>query len=247
MSDEQKLGGAALYLRHVEDTSVPLILNIIGLESVKSKNEEEAFTCFQAAAQQGYSKAQFNTAVCYEKGQGVKKDKDKALYYYCQAAVRGHTQAQYRYAKLLLTSRGNQSLEELNTVINLLERAAAAGLTKAQVCLASVYSQEPVRDGSKSVQYLRMAAESGDDNALLFLGQCYESGFGVQQNLTTANELYERAAQAGNKQAKKLLTPHSKDDAVLHSIHSSPCLSLTDHWLQQPLSHLARCVPLPTS
>lgn len=32
---------------------------------------------------------------------------------------------------------------------------------QAQVCLASVYAQEPVRDGSKSVQYLKMAAESG--------------------------------------------------------------------------------------
>ncbi|KAK2904130.1 death ligand signal enhancer [Channa argus] len=243
MSDEEKLAGAALDLRHVGNTSVPVILNIIGIESARSKNDKEAFTCFLAAAQQGYSKAQFNTAVCYEKGKGVKKDKDKALYYYCQAAVGGHIQAQYRYAKLLLTTRGNQSLEELNTVIDLLERAAAAGLTKAQLCLASVYSQEPVRDGSKSVQYLKMAAESGDDNALLFLGQCYESGFGVQQNLTTAIELYKRAAQAGNRQAKSLLTPHSKEDAVLRSIHSTPCLSLSDHWLQQPLSTLSQTCP----
>lgn len=54
----------------------------------------------------------------------------KALYYYWQAAVGGHKQAQYRYAKLLLTSRGRQSLEELNTAISLLEQAAAAGLTR---------------------------------------------------------------------------------------------------------------------
>ena len=32
---------------------------------------------------------------------------------------------------------------------------------QAQVCLASVYTQEPVRDGNRSVQYLKMAAESG--------------------------------------------------------------------------------------
>lgn len=48
-----------------------------GLESAKSENYEEAFTCFLAAAQQGYSKAQFNTAVCYEQGRGVRKDKEK--------------------------------------------------------------------------------------------------------------------------------------------------------------------------
>ncbi|XP_073343732.1 death ligand signal enhancer [Pagrus major] len=246
LPDEERLAGAALNLQHVGDSSVPVILNIIGLESAKSKNYEEAFTCFLAAAQQGYSKAQFNTGVCYEKGRGVSKDNEKALYYYWQAAVGGHKQAQYRYAKLLLTSRGRQSLEELNTAINLLEQSAAAGLTKAQVCLASVYSQEPVRDGSKSVRYLRMAAESGDDTALLFLGQCFESGFGVQQNLRKAIEYYKRAAQAGNKQAKSLLTPpNGKDigeDAVLRSIRSAPCFSIAKH-----LSSLASLVPPSTS
>ncbi|XP_037636783.1 LOW QUALITY PROTEIN: death ligand signal enhancer [Sebastes umbrosus] len=244
MSDEERLAGAALNLRHVGETSVPVILNIIGLESAKSENYEEAFTCFVAAAQQGYSKAQFNTGVCYEKGRGVGKDKEKALHYYWQAAVGGHKQAQYRYAKLLLTSRGQQSLEELNTAINLLEQAASAGLTKAQVCLASVYTQEPVRDGSRSVQYLKMAAESGDDTALLFLGQCFESGFGVQQNPRTAIEYYKRAARAGNKQAKSLLTPpydalSKAEDAVLRSIRSAPCFSAADRRLQQPLSSLA--------
>ncbi|XP_068570815.1 death ligand signal enhancer [Cebidichthys violaceus] len=247
LSDEERVAGAALNLRHVGDTSVPVILNIIGLESTKSENYEEAFTCFVTAAQQGYSKAQFNTAVCYEKGRGVVKDRDKALYHYWQAATGGHRQAQYRYAKLLLTSRGRQSVEELNTAIDFLEQAAAAGLSKAQVCLASVYTREPVRDGSRSVHYLKMAAESGDNTALLFLGQCFESGFGVQQNPRTAVEYYKRAAQAGNKQAQSLLTPLKdelrKEDAVLRCIHSAPCFSAADRRLQQPLSSLAPLAP----
>lgn len=48
-----------------------------GLENAKRENHQEAFTCFLAAAQQGYSKAQFNVAVCYEKGRGVSKNKEK--------------------------------------------------------------------------------------------------------------------------------------------------------------------------
>ncbi|XP_041654070.1 death ligand signal enhancer isoform X2 [Cheilinus undulatus] len=251
LSDEEKLTGAALNFRHVGDTSIPVILNIMGLESAKSGNYEQAFICFLAAARHGYNKAQFNTGVCYEKGRGVAKDKEKALHYYQQAAAGGHKQAQYRYAKLLLTSRGHQSLEELNKAIKLLEQAAADGLTKAQICLASVYSQEPVRDGSKSVQYLKMAAESGDNNALLLLGQCFESGFGVQQNLKTAVEYYKRAARAGNKQAKSILTSptdtESKaEDVVLRSIRSAPCFSVTDHRLQKPLAALASCASLST-
>ncbi|XP_071389662.1 death ligand signal enhancer [Centroberyx affinis] len=245
-SDEERLAGAALNLRHVADSSVPVILNIIGLESAKSENYEAAFTCFHAAAQHGYSKAQFNTGVCYERGRGVGKDKAKALHYYWQAAVGGHMQAQYRYSKLLLTSRGQQSVEELDRAISLLEQAAEAGLTEAQVFLASVFSQEPVRDGRRSVHYLKMAAERGDSTALLFLGQCYESGFGVRQNLRRAVEFYKQAAQAGNSQAKSLLTPPSgrEEEAVLRSIRSAPCFSPSDRLRQQSLSSLAGPVPV---
>ncbi|XP_030595253.1 death ligand signal enhancer isoform X2 [Archocentrus centrarchus] len=239
LSDEERLATAAQKLRHVEHESVPVILNVIGLENAKRKHYQEAFTCFLAAAQQGYSKSQFNVGVCYETGRGVSKNTEKALYYYRQAAVSGHRQAQYRYAKLLLTSRGHQSSEELTTAIDLLEQAAAAGLTKAQLCLASVYAQDSVKYGCKSIQYLEMAAESGDDTALLFLGNCYERGFVVQHNLRTAIQFYKQAAKAGNKQAKRLLRPPNETytkESVLRSIHSAPCFSKT-------VSSLPSCVP----
>lgn len=48
-----------------------------GVESTKNKNYKEAFTCFKAAAELGYCKAQFNVGVCYETGRGVAKDKEK--------------------------------------------------------------------------------------------------------------------------------------------------------------------------
>lgn len=139
-----------------------------GLESANSGNCEEAFICFETAARHGYSKAHFNTGVCYEMGRGVRKDKEKvriqtaqwkwskllpslirhqfwwfwcflvkALHHYWQAAAGGHRQAQYRHAKLLLTSRGQQSLEKLNTAIGLLEQSAASGLTKVEMITMS--------------------------------------------------------------------------------------------------------------
>ncbi|KAM9741497.1 death ligand signal enhancer isoform 2-T2 [Menidia menidia] len=242
-SNEKRLAEAAINLRQVGDTSVSVILNIMGLENAKCGNYVEAFTCFRAAAQHGYSKAQFNTGVCYEKGRGVCKDEEKALYYYRQAAASGHRQAQYRYAKLLLTSRGHQSRQELETIINLLEEASSAGLTKAQICLASVYCRDPARHGCRSVHCLKMAAELGDHTAMLLLGQCYESGFGVQQNLKIAVEFYKQAAQAGNKRAKSLLTPtneaYRKEDAVMRSIRSAPCFPVTERGPQQPQHTLA--------
>ncbi|XP_072295731.1 death ligand signal enhancer [Eucyclogobius newberryi] len=234
--NEKLVEEAAQNVRHVGDTSVPVILNIIGLQNANNENYEEAFSCFLAAAQLGYTKAQFNTGVCYEKGRGVSADMEKAMHYYGQAAAKGHAQAQYRYAKLLLTSRGQLSEDEQQSVTNLLEEASSAGLTKAQVCLASVYSQKPEKDWNKSVLYLKMAAESGDNNALLFLGQCYEKGLGVTRNGTKAVDYYRKAAKAGNKQAKSLLESPSNEgmntqNVLLRSIRSVPCF-------QRPLSSL---------
>ncbi|XP_064810605.1 DAP3-binding cell death enhancer 1-like isoform X3 [Oncorhynchus masou masou] len=236
-NEQDALAGAAQNLQQVVDSSVPVVLNIIGLESAKTGDYDAAFSCFLASARRGYCKAQFNTGVCYEKGRGVGKDGEKALHFYSQAASGGHSQAQYRCAKLLLSSRGQQSTQkDLDSAISLLQQAASAGLKEAQVYLGSLFSQEPVRDSRKSVHYLKIAAESGDSEALLFLGQCYESGFGVPQCFRTAVGFYQRAAQAGSSQAKTLLTPPCgvEEDAVLRSIRSCPCFSVSDRLREPP-------------
>ena len=52
----------------------------------------------------------------------------QALHYYWLAAAGGHAQAQYRYAKLLLTSR--RQPHEWSAAVRLLELSAASGLTE---------------------------------------------------------------------------------------------------------------------
>ncbi|XP_035267391.1 death ligand signal enhancer [Anguilla anguilla] len=232
--EDEELSSAANNLKQTADSSVPVILNIIGIENAKSGDYQAAFSCFLASAQHGYSKAQFNVGVCYEKGRGVRTDKDKAAQFYHQAATGGHSQAMYRYAKYLLTSRGQQSAEDTHTAIGLLEGAAASGVREAQAYLGVLYSQESLRDEQKAVAYLRMAAENRDSLSQLYLGQCYEWGFGVQQCFRTAVGLYQQAAKAGNQQALNILSTlystgsRAPEDAALRSIRSAPCFSVGD-------------------
>ncbi|XP_061092981.1 death ligand signal enhancer isoform X2 [Conger conger] len=227
--EDEELTGAANNLKQIADSSVPVILNIIGLENAKSGDYQAAFSCFLASAQHGYSKAQFNVGVCYEKGRGVQRDPDKATQFYRQAATGGHGQAMYRYAKLLLHSRGQQSAEDTHAAIGLLEGAAASG---AQAYLGVLFSQDSLRDEHKAASYLKMAAENGDSLSQLYLGQCYEWGIGVQQCVRTAVQLYQQAAKAGNQQAQNILsalyTTGSRvpEDAALRSIRSAPCFSV---------------------
>ncbi|KAJ8246888.1 hypothetical protein GJAV_G00256480 [Gymnothorax javanicus] len=236
--EDEKLTGAADNLKQISDSSVPVILNIIGLENAKRGDYQAAFSCFLASAQHGYSKAQFNVGVCYEKGRGVQRDKDKAAQFYRQAATGGHGQAMYRYAKYLLHSRGQQSTEDTRIAIELLEDAAASGVREAQAYLGVLLIQGSERDEQKAVRYLKMAADNGDSLSQLYLGQCYEWGFGVQQCFRSAVEQYQRAANAGNQQAISILStlyPAGKgvpEDTTLRSIRSAPCFSVGGAALQ---------------
>ncbi|KAG7465362.1 hypothetical protein MATL_G00175630 [Megalops atlanticus] len=222
--EEEELTCAATNLKHIADSSVPVILNIIGIESARSGDNDTAFTCFLASAQHGYCKAQFNVGVCYEKGRGVGRDKQKAAEFYRQAATGGHSQAKYRYAKHLLQSRGQQSAEEEKAAIDLLEEAAGCGVREAQAYLGVLFSQPGLRDGLRVVHYLRMAAENGDSRSRLYLVQCFRC-------FRTAVELYQQAAAAGNQQAECILSALCSKGVpadALRPIRSTPCFSTGD-------------------
>ncbi|KAG5853183.1 hypothetical protein ANANG_G00070350 [Anguilla anguilla] len=230
--EDEELSGAANNLKQTADSSVPVILNIIGIENAKSGDYQAAFSCFLASAQHGYSKAQFNVGVCYEKGRGVRTDKDKAAQFYHQAATGGHSQAMYRYAKYLLTSRGQQSAEDTHTAIGLLEGAAASGVREAQAYLGVLYSQESLRDEQKAVAYLRMAAENRDSLSQLYLGQCYKDQLYLGQAVGPSSA--SGLLWICNQQALNILSTlystgsRAPEDAALRSIRSAPCFSVGD-------------------
>uniref|UniRef100_A0A8C4SBW5 Death ligand signal enhancer n=1 Tax=Erpetoichthys calabaricus TaxID=27687 RepID=A0A8C4SBW5_ERPCA len=237
---DEKLSEAISNLQHTTEASIPVILNIIGLKSANAGDYQAAFSCFRMAASQGYSKAQFNVGVCYEKGKGVQKNIEKAALYFKWAAASGHIQAQYRYAKYILNSKHLMQAEDVQEAISLLKQAAESGLKEAQAYLGVLYAQEPHVDKRKAVGYLMLAAQKGDSQSLLNLGQCYKNGFGVKKCNATAIELYQQAAEAGNPHAVQILHDiYQKikeectipEDVVLRKNQSSPCFSnITSFW-----------------
>ena len=71
------------------------------------QNDKEALSFFTKAASSGHIQAQINVGLKYEKGEGTKIDKEKALYWYSQAAFNQHDIAQFRLASLLQEEFGN--------------------------------------------------------------------------------------------------------------------------------------------
>ncbi len=65
------------------------------------QNNKEALLFFTKAASSGHIQAQINVGLKYEKGEGTNVDKEKALYWYSQAAFNQNDIAQFRLASLL--------------------------------------------------------------------------------------------------------------------------------------------------
>ncbi len=65
-----------------------------------SKSESDEVKRFREMAERGDPRAQFNLAYCYEMGDGVKKDMEKALYWYRKAADSGSDLAVFRLQSL---------------------------------------------------------------------------------------------------------------------------------------------------
>lgn len=60
-----------------------------------AENQQEAFYCYQQAAELGHVTAQLNLGWAYSNGIGAPQDNDKAFYWYRKAAEQGHPTAQF--------------------------------------------------------------------------------------------------------------------------------------------------------
>lgn len=144
MAKGDKLYYKALHLAEQEDYDYHEVLHLLN-ESIKSgnkkasyalatwylngfhirKNYKKAFQLLQIAVEGGaedgfilYKDALTDIAVCYELGNGVKKDKHKAYYYYFLAALNGDIQAKQELSRCLYYGIGITKDEELSSLID---------------------------------------------------------------------------------------------------------------------------------
>ena len=89
------------------------------------KNYKKGFSFLQVAVQGGaennftlYKDALSDIAVCYELGNGVQKDEQKAYYYYVLAALNGDEQAKQELSRCLYYGIGVTKNKELSSLID---------------------------------------------------------------------------------------------------------------------------------
>lgn len=87
-------------------------------------------------AEQGDAYFQILTAQCYEKGDGVEKSDEKALYWYKKAAEQGYDDAQCKLGDAYSTGKGTERNEK--EAIKWYEKAAGQGNREAKIALEKI-------------------------------------------------------------------------------------------------------------
>lgn len=182
-----------------------------GQEASSAENYEEAVRCYTIAAEMGNTDAQCDLAVCYEKGEGVEKDLEKAVYWYSQAANQGDNYGWHGLGDIAYHNQRYKMAERMWTT------AAVSGNSMSKGMLGILYkSHRQVSDFRLAAKWLRQVVVDDHYPNILFeyhWAQCLEFGLGVDPDIEEAKRWYREAAD--DEDAQQAL-------AELERIHSAP-------------------------
>jgi hypothetical protein len=180
-------------------------------------------------AEAGDANAQYNLAVCYEKGTGVAIDQREAFKWYTRAAEAGHTNAQAFLGSCYDFGGGvaNGVAVDKCEAVKWYKRAAEAGNTIAQYNLGNMYKNgEGVAvNKSEAFKWYKLAAEKGDANAQCNLGACYMTGEGIDCNKQEAVKWFKLAAEQGDATSQ-----HNVGTCYKHGVGVSVDKKEADKW-----------------
>ena len=137
-------------------------------ELSRSDSDKLAFSWFEKAARKGDPEAMYRLGCCYKSGHGVEKDEAKAAEWFEKAALQGYQEA------------NDKLISVLYHIILLAEN-------KEDEDLDYVYWEK------KITYWFEKAAECGDEIIQVKLGECYENGWIVEEDLQKAAYWYEEA------------------------------------------------------
>lgn len=144
----------------------------------KIENQEKAFNAphpdfpppsFDALlekAEKGDAHAQYLLGRRYNFGDGVTRNREKAVEWQTRAANQGHATAQYVLGLMYSTGEGVQ--QDTRQAVAWISRSAEQGLAEAQYALGMMYQtgEDVPRDPEKAAELLGQAAAQGNEGAM---------------------------------------------------------------------------------
>ena len=161
-------------------------------------DEAEAAKWYHKSAEQGFCHAQSALGYSYLKGELDEKDEREALFWFQQAAEQGDATSQYILA--LCYSQGLLVPKNVEEAVFLIQK-----LKEIYDDFFEVEKMYPLIIQSGNVEYsipiLEEAGNMGFSEAYYRIGKCYQTGNGVEPNLSKAKQYFENAAELGHRLA----------------------------------------------
>jgi hypothetical protein len=172
-----------------------------GLSALAKKDFKTALTCFQQGAKESNAVAEYQLALMYEKGQGIRKDNSQACYWYEQAANHGSARAQDALG--FLYTQGQSKPLNFMEAARWFEQAARQGDAEAQYHLGLLYEKGRgvPQNYDKAAHWYKKSARQDHVLAQNALGFLYYNGKGVPRDLVISLALFNIAAARGNADA----------------------------------------------
>jgi uncharacterized protein len=165
-------------------------------------------------AQQQDSDSQYQLALLYEQGFGVKKDPEQAFFWFSQAAENGSKKAQQSIAHYYMNGIGTK--KDIGEAILWYTAIAANGNTDAQLQLGKLFESlhKPINPQQLAAAWLHAAADSSDEAGTLY-NQLLEAKFNKQRAKQISS--IEQLNDAFDSQSDISLPPtlpHEKESAL---------------------------------
>lgn len=170
------------------ETEQPSVQQRLSQAQNFAKKQEwvSVFNIMYPLALEGNLQAQGNLGMLYNLGRGVAQDKEKAYWWFSEAAERGSISAINNLA--VMYYQGQYVKKDEKQSIKLFETTAKADNVDAMMMLAEVYHRQG--NDTKSFEWLKKAANKGNATAKLMMAESYEKGRGTKMNKTLAALMY---------------------------------------------------------
>lgn len=182
-------------------------------------------------ADAGHLDSKTMVGLCYEKGCGVKQDKNKAIRCYREAAEFGHVSAQFHLASCYYF--GSHTDEQ--HAVEWYRKAAENGHASAQLILAVFLldGTGTAKDEKQAFEWLCKAAAQDNVDALSQLGNWYQAGKGCEKDEKNAVKCFHRAAEIASAHPSSVpaLAAHSQSASSATAPGQQPEAPPVSAWL----------------
>ncbi|MDE7329532.1 MAG: SEL1-like repeat protein [Clostridia bacterium] len=178
------------------------------------KYESKVYYWYDKACEQGYTEGEYGYGWCLYYGVGIRVcQAELSLEYFLKAAQKGHVGAMKMLFELY-SFKLSFDKRDFNEAVFWIKKVAETGDADAEYELGDAYLHgfvfsrfskcEFKLNPEEGIKWLKSSAEHKNAKAMVMLGDCYIEGLGVEKNVSTALEWYERGAEGRSDGLYKL-------------------------------------------